>query len=170
MWGETNVWHMQDDVVICSDFKKQTEELESVDVKIICAFTCKYDDDRNPGLKEARDHMWYSFPCLRINSKLTKLFAEWVDMWVWHDPQFGFYVRQKKGDDYLFRIYIENYFPREPVLNLAPNLVDHVDYLIGGTIVNPQRDMKNVRSMYWDEPQLVEELKEAIDKYDNDNR
>lgn len=164
MWGEQNVWHLQDDVLICSDFKKRTEELESNNDKIICAFTCKYDDNREPGERPAVNHMWYSFPCNRIHTSVTKAFAEWVDIYVWRDPQFGFYVRHKKGDDFIFRVFIESYYPNEPILNLVPNLVDHIDYLLGGTTVNFQRQMKDVRSMYFEEPELADILREEISK------
>lgn len=168
MWGEQNVWHLQDDVIICSKFKERTEALEEVPVKVICGFTCHYDDDRGPGLKEAYNHMWYSFPCIRIDGKLAKLFAEWADTYVWRDPQFGFYVRNKKGDDFIFRVYIESYFPRELVINLTPNLVDHVDYLVGGTTVNHNRKLqgKDIRSIYWlpEDEHLVDELEERINK------
>lgn len=164
MWGDTNVWHLQDDVLICRDFKERTEELEADETKIICGFTTKYDDGREPGLKGAYNHMWYSFPCIRITTIITKLFAEWCDTYVWRDPQFGFWVKQKKGDDYVFRVYFESYYPNEPVLNLVPNLIDHVDFLLGGTVVNPQREANGtwVRSLYFDDQDLVNELREAI--------
>lgn len=167
MWGETNVWHLQDDVIISSKFKERTEELEKEPYKIICAFVTKYDDGRNPGVSSALNHMWYSFPCLRINSKLTKLFAEWVDIYVWRDNQFGYWVRHKKGDDLIFRIYVESYFPNEPVLNLTPNLVDHIDYLLGGTTVNfaRQSNGKLCRSIYWDENDLVLDLMDKLNEY-----
>ena len=166
MWGKQNVWHLQDDVIICSDFKKRTEELEEKDLGIICAFTCKYDDGRGPGEANAENHMWYSFPCIRIDSELSKNFANWADTYLWRDNQFGFWVRHKKGDDYIFRIFIESYYPTMKVLNLVPNLIDHVGYLVGGTVVNPQRQNsgKDVRSMYFEEPELVEQLREEIAK------
>ena len=167
LWGEDeNVWHLQDDVIVCSDFKKRCEELESDKTKIICAFTCKYDDNRGPGLKPALDHMWYSFPCMRLTTYISKHFALWTDTYVWRDNQFYFWIKYKKGDDSVFRVFIENYYPDEPVLNLVPNLVDHIDFLLGGTVVNPQRQASgfNVRSMYWEEPELVEKLMEDISK------
>jgi hypothetical protein len=167
MWGaHENVWHLQDDVLICSDFKERTERLEENTDKIICGFTCKYDDGRNPGEAEAKNHMWYSFPCIRIHTSVTKSFADWVDIYVWRDNQFHYYVKKKKGDDYIFRIYIENYLPKEKVLNLIPNLVEHVDFLLGGTTVNPERQAfgKDVRSMYWEEPELTNKLREELIK------
>lgn len=169
MWEETeNVWHLQDDVVICSDFKEQAEKLEEMPTKIVCAFTTYYDDGRNPGLKGAKNHMWYSFPCIRIMNRVTKLFAEWCDLYVWRDPQFGFYVRAKKGDDFVFRVYIESYFPNEPVLNIVPNLVDHVDWILGGSTVNKTRARqgKEVRSIYWreEDEHLITELEQEVQK------
>ena len=171
MWGETNVWHMQDDVIVSAKFKERTEELEENPLRVISAFTCKYDDGRGPGEAECKNHIWYSFPCTRINSRLSKEFASWCDTYLWRDNQFGFWTRYKKGDDYIFRVFMESYHPKEHVLNLIPNLVDHIDFLLGGTVVNPQRQMQgaDVRSMYWDENDLVCELgdrirKERIDK------
>lgn len=169
LWGETNVWHLQDDVLICSKFKERTEELENNPVNIVCGFTTHYDDGRNPGEKPAYNHMWYSFPCIRIHSRITKLFAEWADLYVWRDPQYGFYIRNKKGDDFIFRVYIESYFPNEPVLNLTPNLVEHIDWVIGGTTVNKNRAKqgKAIRSIYWlkEDEYLVEALEKKLMKY-----
>lgn len=164
MWGaHENVWHLQDDVIIASYFKEKTEELEAVE-GMICGFTTEYDDNRKPGEGTVIDDMWYSFPCIRIPNKIAKEFANWCDIYVWRDPQYEFWVRQKKGDDLIFRIYVESYHTRDKILNVAPNLVDHVDYLIGGTIVNKQRDKPNVRSIYWEEEYLVNELREELIK------
>ena len=172
LWGDNeNVWHLQDDVIVCSNFKQRTEELEALDYKVICGFTCKYDDGRGPGEGPTLNHMWYSFPCIRIHTAISKEFALWADIYLWRDNQFGFWHRHKKGDDYIFRVWIESYYPNMKVLNLVPNLIDHIDYLIGGTVVNPQREMTGVdiRSIYWEEPELVEELERRI-KNDSDNR
>ena len=163
MWGEQNVWHLQDDVLLASYFKEKTEELESVD-GMICGFTCEYDENRKTGEGTVIDDMWFSFPCIRIPNKIAKEFANWCDIYVWRDPQYGFWVRQKKGDDLIFRIYVESYHPHDKILNVAPNLVEHIDYLIGGTVVNKQRNKPNVRSMYWEEDYLVNELKEELSK------
>lgn len=164
MWGEQNVWHLQDDVLICSDFKKRTEDLESFD-GIVQAFACDYDENIQPGESYVRDNkMWWSFPCIRLSSKITKLFAEWVDIWVWRDNQYGYWVRHKKGDDVIFKIYIESYHKDIRVLKLNPNLVEHVDWLIGGSLVNKQRNKKIIRSMYWEEQSLVDELERSLNK------
>lgn len=169
MWGEQNVWHLQDDVCISSTFKERTEEFEKRE-GIICGFNCLYDDGRLPGDGVAENHMWWSFPCIRIPNKVAKDMAVWADTYLWRDCQFGFWVRHKKGDDFIFRIYLESYYPALPVYNEAPNLVDHIDYLLGGSMVNKQRTMSNVRSGYWNENDIVEKLTEEICKYDSDNR
>ena len=154
-------WHLQDDVLICSDFKKRTEELEEHD-GVICAFSCLYDDDRKPGIGTVEGHMWWSFPCIRIPNKIAKECATWADIYVWRDNQYGFWIRHKKGDDVIFRVFMESYHPNDEVLNLAPNLVEHIDFLLGGSLVNKQRTMKNVRSGYFDEPELVNNLREEL--------
>lgn len=167
MWGDNqNVWHLQDDVIVCRDFKERTEELEKDDAMAVCAFTCKYDDNRGPGRKPLKDHMWYSFPCIRLRTSTMKEFANWADTYVWRDNQYGLWIRQKKGDDFIFRVFIESYYPNEIANNVIPNLVDHVDYLVGGTVVNPQRQSSrfDVRSMYWDDQELVDELEKEIAK------
>lgn len=152
-------WHLQDDVIICKDFKKRTEELDD---GIICGFTCNYDKVPKPGWNIVKENMWWSFPCIRIPNDIIHKFHEWVDLWVWRDPQYGRYVRAKKYDDLIFKIFMESYYPNEKILNLAPNLVDHIDYLLGGSVINRQRAMRDVRSLFWEDEDLVEELTKRI--------
>lgn len=151
-------WHMQDDVVICKDFKERTEKYDN---GMIAGFTCYYDVMGEAGYVSTKD-MWYSFPCIRIPNKLIHEFIKWVDKWVWNDPQYERHVKKSKGDDWIFKVYIENYCSDVTALNLAPNLVDHIDYLIGGTIINPDRRKKNVRSIYWEDESIVKELEQEL--------
>ena len=164
LWGDNvNVWHLQDDVLLASYFKSKTEELEATEGnKMICGFTCYYDDNRKAGYGTVIKDMWFSFPCIRLNTTRTKEFANWCDIYVWRDSQFGFWIRQKKGDDFVFRVFVESYYPNEEILNLNPNIIEHVDFLLGGTIVNKQRKKYDVRSMYWNEEYLVEELRDKL--------
>ena len=173
LWGlEELVWHLQDDVLIASYFKDQTEGLITnsyLTYMFICGFTTDYDDKRPAGPGFVEKDMWYSFPCIMIPNEIMNKFTAWYDVWVERDPQYGFWVRQRKGDDFIFRVYVESYFPSAPILNVAPNLVEHVDYLIGGTVVNPQRKMKSVRSLYWEENDAVNELMDKIAEYKKEN-
>lgn len=147
-------WHLQDDVIICADFKKRTEELDN---GIVCAYTSYYDENTTPGTYHPKD-MWWSFPCIRIPNRIADNFHKWVDIYVWRDNQFGVYVRAKKYDDLIFKIFVENYYPKYEVTNLAPNLVDHVDYLLGGSLVNKQRADKMCRAIHFEQPQLADLL------------
>ena len=148
-------WHLQDDIAICRDFKKRTEELDN---GIVCGFACTFDTEVKPGKRKVEEGMWWSFPCIRIPDNIMQNCVSWVDTYVWRDPQYGRYVKSKKYDDLIFKIFVENYYPTEEVLSLAPNLVDHVDYLLGGSVINKQRTLKDVRSLYWDDTELIQDL------------
>ena len=163
-WPDTHgVWHLQDDVIIGRDFKEQTEKDWS-EYACVCAFTCFYDDGREPGEHPVKGNLWYSFPCMYIPNHIMVEYLDWVDRYVWRDCQYEQWIKKKKGDDYIFRIFMENYHPNDKCLNLAPNLIDHIDYLIGGTIVNPLRNCPNVRSYYWDDEELVDNLAKELKK------
>lgn len=151
-------WHLQDDVIIASNFKKRTEELTG----LVCGFCCDYDVNRkNNGVVSAVD-MWYSFPCIRIPNSIAREFAEWFNReLVKNNVEIKHMANRKKNDDLLFKYFLERHHMSVNAILVNPNLVDHVDYIIGGSIVNKQRD-KIIKSLYFDEPELVEELKEKI--------
>ena len=155
------MWHLQDDVIICRDFAKRTAEL-SKDYTV-CGFASYYDEMKKwePGDSNGLK-MWYSFPCIYIPTKIVKSYINWFNTYVWRDPQYEKWVKEKKYDDTIFRIYMENYYPKEYVLNLKPNLVDHVDYLLGGSIVNQWRKDKQVRAMWFDDTDLIVELEKRL--------
>lgn len=157
----TGTWHLQDDIIICSDFKERTEEYDN---GIVCGFTTWYDDLKSPGEYTAKQYMWWSFPCIRIPNEFLTEFVDWVDIWVWRDPQWEKWIKAKKGDDLVFNTWVRNFHPNDKVICLAPNLVDHVDWLIGGTKVNHDREQRKgaVRSVYWTEEYLVEELERKL--------
>lgn len=159
----SGMWHLQDDVIICRDFKRRTEEYDD---GIVCGFQSQYDidnlhfDGQSNG-KEA----WYSFPCIRIPTSVITEYINWFNIYVWRDPQYGKWVKENKWDDTIWRIWLEQYHPYMPVLNLSPNLVDHIDYLIGGTTVNPKRRYPIVRAINFEDCDLVDELERKL-KYD----
>ena len=66
--------------------------------------------------------------------------------------------KSKKYDDTMFHIFVEDYFSDAKILNLYPNLVDHIDYLIGGSIVNYIRPEKETHAAYFDDPDVVTKL------------
>lgn len=156
------MWHLQDDVIICKDFKEQTEKYAGDFT--VCGFASEYDERK--GWKDGDVtglNMWYSFPCIYIPTRIVKSYTDWFNVYVWRDHQYDKWVKANKYDDTIFRIYMENYYKDEYVLNLAPNLVDHIDYLIGGTIINEAAERKHpIRSLYWQDEDLVQDLERRL--------
>lgn len=152
------VWHLQDDVLISSYFKEQTENNDS---GIVCGFASKYDKEAKPGKQRGIDNIWYSFPCIRIPNMIAEHFSVWFNSYLQDDKRFEMWIRKKKNDDLLFRYFLDNYYKNIEALNLAPNLVEHVDWLIGGSIINAHRG-EIIRSIYWEEEKLVEDLKNCL--------
>ena len=106
----------------------------------------------------------HSFPCTYIPDALARECAEWYLS--------GAYKREamaeafaladdKRGDDYLFREFMELHHGGETVINLTPCLVEHVDFLLGGSVVTPFRGFQ-ARAVYWDDEALVNDLEERI--------
>ena len=149
-------WHLQDDVIICSDFKTRCESIE--ENLIACGFYSRYDikDRHTKSGLVSEEEMWYSFPCIGIPNIIALDFADWLlrDE-VQHKYQA--YLQYNKYVDMLFRFYIVEFLGGATVMNIEPNLVDHIDYLIGGSKVNEQRD-EIVTSICFEEKNLIEDL------------
>ena len=73
-------------------------------------------------------------------------------------------VADRKHDDWFFRKFMEERYPNDFVTNVRPCLVDHVDYLIGGTVINQNRHLTVNRAAYWTEPELIERLEKALEE------
>ena len=67
-------------------------------------------------------------------------------------------------DDMLFKLFLTEERPEETVNNLKPSLVDHIDYLLGGSTVNRGRETihPTTHATYFDNPELVEKLSTAV--------
>lgn len=160
---EGGTWHMQDDVLICSDFRKRTEILDA-QKGVVCGFTSCYDGSPRQGTQPIQN-MWWSFPCMRIPNSYLRDFLQWVEVWVWRDNQYAACTKANKGDDYIFKVWAINYRKNDPMYGCVPTLVEHVDYLIGGSEVNKQRDENksfSARSKEWQEEHLVKRLEERL--------
>ena len=151
-------WHLQDDVIICNGFKKLTEEYDS---GIVCTFTDTATT--KVGIVKPKN-MWWSFPCIRIPDEIARECAEWYYSFAKKQARYWEWVQMKKCDDGFFKEFIERNYPDIDVLNLVPNLVDHVDYLIGGSTVNQYRGNNHVTSQYFKDKHLVKRLHENLMK------
>lgn len=160
--GDGGTWHIQDDVLICRDFVKRCREL---DEGVVYGFCCTpfTDDPGQTGLVYV-DDSWHSFQCVRIPDSYALECAEWYRSGRWVNiPNSELPILQKigKGDDTFFRIFLMEEHKYEMVRNVAPNLVEHVDWIVGGSTHSKWRDFV-ARSDYWDDEDLVEELRIAV--------
>ena len=160
-----NVWHLQDDVVISKDFKRITEEYEKND--IVCGFTCGYDNDPQPGEFKVRDRkVWYSFPCIEISTDITSAFARWANNNLWQSNYFREAVKRNNCDDLIFREWLYDNCGDMDNINLNPNIVNHIDKWLGGSICNRQRDPdKDTMAIFWNDQGELSSLKTELDQY-----
>ena len=144
------VWHIQDDVIISEDFAKKTQLYDN---GIVCGFTCAYDKQPEEGFFQLYQHkMWFSFPCIRIPTSILAEFVSWANGNLWQSKYFKGMVKRNKGDDMIFREWLYDNYPDMTHLNLAPNLVNHIDKYLGGSICNPQRESdQDTMSIFWED-------------------
>lgn len=161
--GDGGAWHLQDDVLLCRDFMQRISELRTD--KVLCGFV---NETGGPncnlrGEVYAAD-MWYSFPCTYIPNKLARECAEWyfTDAWKFDAlPEAYTLASCGRGDDYFFREFMEIHHGGETVINLTPCLVEHIDWMLGGSLVSPYRGYLT-RAVYWDDEDLVRALSARI--------
>lgn len=145
--NDSGIWHMQDDVIIAPDFKEKTEEL---DLGLVCGYC--YDSEETwrtsaHGYTKGKN-IWFSFPCIRIPNQLARDVADWFFKRVLPEELFPELIITGKHDDTLFVRYVETFRPDDLILNYSPGLVEHVDYLIGGSLVNKERKKKVMHGLY----------------------
>ena len=177
-------WHLQDDVLPSSTFATTIEKIDEEYSPhiVIAGFASFYCKASPPGFVPARE-LWYSFPCIRISNALISDFLSWYETDFKNDGNTSHqsWIKKEKFDDSIFKVYIETREKQEKeekeienilhgtpwednevsFYNYAPNLVNHVDYLLGGSIVNKAR-RKNSTSIYWDEKEYLKEWEEKV--------
>lgn len=152
-------WHIQDDVIISSSFKEVTEYIQNYEGNIVvCGFASCYDKHAAATGTTKPEHMWYSFPCIGIPNVYAHEFVEWIEN---NDDESDLiYIHNNMFDDYLFKRFMQQEHPKTQVFNLNPNIVNNIDYLIGGSIISKREE--KIESLYWCEPELIEDLKERL--------
>lgn len=157
-----HTWHLQDDVILASNFAETCKRWEiPFPHEILCGF-CSIYDKGVTDIAHNVENMWYSFQCIRINNKLAHEFVDWVQQQKQdEDSKYLMQINNNMFDDYLFKSFIKEQHPRDlAIYNIKPNLVDHIDTLIGGSSLYQRNEL--MRSMYWEEPELIEELKKKL--------
>ena len=161
--GDGGTWHLQDDVLPRRDFVKRCREIDN---GVVYGFCCEHftDDAQQTGMVYQCDS-WHSFQCVRIPDAYARECAAWVRSESWKtqspNPELHVIWNRNNGDDTFFREFMACWHGREMVRNEKPNLVEHVDWIVGGSIISPYRGFF-ARAHYWDDEALVEELKQAV--------
>ena len=160
----TGTWHLQDDVIISSDFAEKTRKHDD---GIVCGFVSQdwgphYD---KTGLQPAEE-FWYSFQCIRIPDQIAGECAEWFYTVAMksRNPEYRNRINRKNHDDDFFRFFLREKHSDMSIMNLSPNIVDHIDYLIGGTLINKSRKRLINRAAYWADENLVMELQKKLEE------
>jgi hypothetical protein len=151
-------WHLQDDILLSENyFKAITERFVDYD-GIVCGFACRHSRQSPPG-KTTVENMWWSFPCIYIPNYISVECSEWFYNVVVKrtTEEHRTWLDTRKYDDAAFKQFVETYYPDIKVYNINPNIVNHVDYLLGGSTLHPRGDT-DVTSIYWNEPQLIQKL------------
>ena len=156
--GDGETWHLQDDVLIARDFAERASKVPAGVANGFCHIRSN-DDPRCTGEVYTPD-LWNGFPCVKIPDAYAREFTEWIKT-ADHDSWQDLMIRQNRADDFLFHRFMEDRHGTEKCYNVGPNLVEHVDWLIGGPIVGTWRGYIT-RSDLWDDEELVQDLKRRI--------
>ena len=163
--GDGGTWHIQDDVLPCRDFVQRCEQLDDGVVYGFCQE--RFTDDPHQTGKVYTPDAWHSFQCVRIPDSYARECAEWFYTDQWQEsrsPELPVLKQLNKGDDSFFHEFLEIRHGYETVTNVRPCLVDHIDWIIGGSILSQWRDFLP-RASWWDDEELVEELETEIRRY-----
>lgn len=158
-------WHLQDDVIISRDFAEATKMFNQ---GIVCGAVVKEwgPDYTKIGIRPVHD-LWYSFQCIRIPDEIAGECAVWffTDASKRTDHKYQKRIRRKKHDDDFFQFFLFEKHPEMQILNLKPNIVDHIDYLIGGSLINNERERKINRMFWFEDKDLVDDLEKRLKEY-----
>ena len=158
------IWHMQDDVVISKRFRELTDSHNFGVSQGFSNLKCDASNLNMLGIVPP-SAAWLSFPCIRIPNLYAKQLAEWYYGDVIPNGRYKEWVAEGKNDDAMWKKFMCETHPNENCFNFIPNVVDHVDYLIGGSIANTQREPDDIRTGYWFEDNgEVAELKKKLNK------
>ena len=157
--GDGGTWHIQDDVILARDFVERCREH---DEGVVYGFCCEAftDDPRQTGRVSVAD-AWHSFQCVRIPDAYARECAAWLETDGTAQTDYPLWIRSGKMDDSVFRTFLLEKHGRETVENLKPCLVDHVDFILGGSVLHPWRGYI-ARATFWDDEDMVRELKESV--------
>lgn len=156
-------WHIQDDIIISPKFAHETTLLQGqYPDEIMCGICTRYDKYLEAGVVPL-NQMWYSFPCIYIPNKYAVECAKWFDKVKKEHRRhlIDSYIESKKCEDEIFKLFLKENYSNISVVNIKPNLVNHIDYLIGGSVVNERKE-PIVLAKYWDYPEVLKRWEKIL--------
>ena len=152
----TGRWHLQDDVIFSSDFKEKTEKYDD---GIVSGFFKAHWQGLEPqsGRVPAVFH-WNSFQCVRIPDSYIAGCAEWFFTDAMYRDTYKETVEINKCDDSMWYDYLCECHLEDYVLNLDPSIVEHIDFLIGGSVINHWRG-SYARGDLWEDKEAFEKMR-----------
>ena len=154
--GDDGIWHLNDDILIGRNFSKMTQEHDD---GIVCGFSCW---PTTPSGYVKATEMWWSFPCIRIPNRIARECAEWFYSYAQTAFEYQQHVATKMEDDWFFKEFLSIKYPEMIILQLEPSIVDHVDYLIGGSVLMGWKIPH--RAKFFNDKDLVKELELQLNK------
>lgn len=157
--GDGGTWHLQDDVLPCRDFVERAREM---DTGVVYGFCCEaFTDDPFQSGRVSIEDAWHSFQCIRIPDEYARDCAAWLETDGRQHEHYPLWISSGRMDDAVFRAYMLEEHPRDMVVNAKPCLVEHVDWIVGGSVLSPWRGYL-ARATWWTDEELVRELKETV--------
>ena len=161
--GDGVTWHIQDDVLPRRDFVERCRDLEPD--RIVYGFCNEqFTDDPDQTGRVYQPDSWHSFQCVLIPDAYARECAEWFYSGEWKNtPRQDIEVlyNTNRGDDTFFQEFLMQRHGGDMVTNAKPNLVEHVDWIVGGSVLFPWRGYLS-RAYYWDDEDLVKDLKQKV--------
>lgn len=152
-------WHLQDDIVISRDFREKTERYDD---GIVCGYV--REEWQPMGVRAGvvpAVFMWNSFPCIHIPDEYARDMAEWFYTDAAFRDTYRDNVRLNRGDDSMWFDWVMECHLEDEVRNLSPCIVDHIDFLIGGSVTNYERGFQT-RATLWDDEEAFERIRDKL--------
>lgn len=157
----SGTWHLQDDVAISRDFAKRTAEH---DEGIVYGFFHRHIKEKDLVIKDGPlpvRQAGYSFPCFRLPDEIAVEFADWFLKDAQYREEYSRWLEAGKYVDAFFLIFLQERYSDGSVYMMRPSIVEHVDWLIGGSMVNKWRE-EICRATYWEDESVIDGLKREL--------
>lgn len=164
--GDGCTWHLQDDVLPRFDFVDRCRELDDTSTGVVYGFCCTLFGDRKDAAGTVYScDAWNSFQCIRIPDAYARDCSKWVRSGNWKaespSTELPVLYQLNKGDDTFFHEYMQCRHPYDAVENVKPNLVEHVDWIVGGSTLAHWRDYL-ARADLWEDNGEIDTLKNCV--------